>query len=573
MRGRLRKVVKEALKKLGIVKPPRILIAHTKNLRNGDYYTNIAHKIPNSNPNELAEKIVQEVKRSEVNGVMSISPAAGFINFYLSPSELASSIRKANKEGGGDKKNKWGTSTKLRNKKIMVEFTDPNPFKEFHIGHLMSNAIGESISRLLQSSGADVKRANYQGDVGLHVAKAIYAYKTHPPTVDNEIVKWGLAYKIGNDLYENNEEAKKEIDKINKQVYEHDKEISDIYNAGRKVSLDYFETIYKKLGMEEREHFGEKRHFDYYFFESASWEIGKALVQQYTPAVFEESEGALVFHGEKFDASLHTRVFITSKGLPAYEAKELGLLKSKIDKWGWNFDKSITITGNEQEEYLRVVLAAAKQIEELRDAANKTKHIVHGMMRFADGKMSSRTGNVVTALGLLQELIEVAKERAKESRSENPDKLALHVALAAFKYQILKQASGKDIIFDRERALSLEGDSGPYLQYAHARANAIVEKAKEQNVAAKVDSEAATDELTRMLHRFPEIVEYATSLYEPHLLTSYLLEVASRFNSWYAQVQILGTPEVAHKVAVVDAVRRTLKNGLWVLGIPAPERM
>ena len=173
MRGELRKAIKEVLKKLGIVKPPHILIAHTKNLRNGDYYTNITHKIPSSNPNELAERIVQELKKVEVKGVASIRPVAGFINFYLSPSELASSISKANKEGSGDKKNKWGTTTKLRNKKIMVEFTDPNPFKEFHIGHLMSNAIGESISRLLQFSGADVKRANYQGDVGLHVAKAI----------------------------------------------------------------------------------------------------------------------------------------------------------------------------------------------------------------------------------------------------------------------------------------------------------------------------------------------------------------------------------------------------------------
>ena len=574
MRGELRKAIKEVLKKLGIVKPPHILIAHTKNLRNGDYYTNITHKIPSSNPNELAERIVQELKKVEVKGVASIRPVAGFINFYLSPSELASSISKANKEGSGDKKNKWGTTTKLRNKKIMVEFTDPNPFKEFHIGHLMSNAIGESISRLLQFSGADVKRANYQGDVGLHVAKAIYAYKTHPPTVDNEIVKWGLAYKIGNDLYESNEEAKKEIDKINRQVYEHDKEISEIYNAGRKVSLDYFETIYQKLGMEEREHFGEKRHFDYYFFESASWEIGKALVQQYTPAVFEESERAFVFHGEKFDPSLHTRVFVTSKGLPTYEAKELGLLKSKIDKWGWNFDESITITGNEQQEYFRVVLAAAKQIEELRDAANKTKHVVHGMMRFADGKMSSRTGNVVTALGLLQELIEVARERGKESRSEDSEKLALHVALAAFKYQILKQASGKDIIFDRERALSLEGDSGPYLQYAHARAQQIVEKEKEKGVRSKVDANATPDNLTRLLHRFPEIVEYATSLREPHLLTNYLLEFAALFNSWYAQVHVLdSSADSPHKVALVDAVRRTLKNGLWILGIPAPERM
>ena len=164
--------------------------------------------------------------------------------------------------------------------------------------------------------------------------------------------------------------------------------------------------------------------------------------------------------------------------------------------------------------------------------------------------------------------------RATESRADNVEKLAQAVAVAAIKYQILKQASGKDIIFDRERALSLEGDSGPYLQYAHARAQQIVEKAKEQNVTPAVDATVEPNDLTRLLHRFPEAVEYAASHNEPHLLTNYLLEFAAAFNTWYANVHILdGTPEAAHKVALADAVRRTLKNGLWILGIPTPEKM
>jgi arginyl-tRNA synthetase len=212
--------------------------------------------------------------------------------------------------------------------------------------------------------------------------------------------------------------------------------------------------------------------------------------------------------------------------------------------------------------------------EVLPKLAEKIQHVSHGMMRFAEGKMSSRTGNVITGESLIADLTEAAKVRAAESRAEDTAKLAEAVAVAAIKYQILKQATGKDIVFDRERALSLEGDSGPYLQYAHARAQQIGEKAKEQNVVGKVDTDTTPDNLSRLLHRFPEIVEYATSLHEPHLLTSYLLEIASAFNSWYAQVHILdGSPEAAHKVAVADAVRRTLKNGLWILGIPAPEKM
>jgi len=188
--------------------------------------------------------------------------------------------------------------------------------------------------------------------------------------------------------------------------------------------------------------------------------------------------------------------------------------------------------------------------------------------------MSSRTGNVITGESLLVDLKEAAKERAQESRADDPEKLAQQVAVAAIKHQILKQSSGHDIIFDRERALSLEGDSGPYLQYTHARTHQIVEKAGEQSVRAQLDSEATISDLSRALHRFPEVVERAAKAREPHFVTNYLLEVAALFNRWYAQEQILdGTPAAAHKVVLVDAVRKTLRNGLWILGIPTPEKM
>jgi len=152
--------------------------------------------------------------------------------------------------------------------------------------------------------------------------------------------------------------------------------------------------------------------------------------------------------------------------------------------------------------------------------------------------------------------------------------LAQQVAVAAIKYQVLKQSSGKDITFDRERALSLEGDSGPYLQYAHARAAQVVERARSEGVATQIDAHAEPIELTRLLMHFPEAVTYAVRELEPHLLTNYLIELAGAFNSWYAQVHILdGTNEAPHKVAIADAVRATLKNGLWLLGIPTPSKM
>lgn len=560
----IKKKISEALATAGdSVEMEKISLEHPAELKNGDYASSVAlqyTKQAGMPPRTLAEKIIATL--GDVEGVAKIEVAgAGFINFYLTPQALAESLEKARTEdmpvlqslGGVG----WGSVDLNKGKKILVEYTDPNPFKEFHIGHLMSNAIGESIARLLQFSGAEVKRANYQGDVGPHVAKAIWGMiRLGADPHDSKQI--GKAYTTGAQAYESDESARAEIDSINAKVYDgSDMEINGLYAAGRQTSLDHFEEIYKTLGTK----------FDYYFFESATAPKGVEIVKAHTD-VFEESDGAIVYKGEK--VGLHTRVFITSKGLPTYETKELGLAQMKNETW--KFDTSITITAHEQSDYFRVVLAAMKEV--MPDIAAKIQHISHGMMRFAEGKMSSRTGNVITGESLLNDLTEAAKARAAESRADDKEKLVQDVAVAAIKYQILKQASGKDIIFDRERALSLEGDSGPYLQYAHARAEQIVEKAKAQGIVAKVDASAMPDNLTRLLHRFPEIVEYAASLREPHLLTSYLLEIASAFNSWYAQVHILdGSTGSPHKVALVDAVRKTLKNGLWILGIPAPERM
>ncbi len=544
--GQLKEIIAHAAKDAGIsFSVGEISLEHPAELKNGDYSSGVAlqyAKQAGIAPRVLAEKIVAAL--GEIPGVAKIEVAgAGFINFYLAPSELFGAIEEARIE------DMWGSNTSRAGQTIMVEYTDPNPFKEFHIGHLMSNAIGESIARLLQFSGADVKRANYQGDVGPHVAKAIWG------KMKFQEKSWGEAYAAGAAAYE---EHKEEIDAINRKVYEKsDSAINALYDVGRKESLEHFEKLYTVLGTK----------FDHYFFESETAPRGVKLVEK-NPEVFEKSDGAIVYKGEK--VGLHTRVFITSKGLPTYETKELGLAVLKTETW--QFDQSITVTAHEQADYFAVVLAAMKEV--MPEIAAKIRHVSHGMMRFAEGKMSSRTGNVITGESLLADLTEAANVRAAESRAEDKDVLAQQVAVAAIKYQILKQVSGKDIIFDRDRALSLEGDSGPYLQYAYARTNAIAEKAKEQNVVAKIEVNADPDELVRLLHRFPEIVEYATSLYEPHIVANYLLDVASRFNSWYAQVHILdGTPEAAHKVAVVDAVRRTLKNGLWILGIPAPSAM
>lgn len=530
-----------------------IVLEHPADLKNGDYATGIALRLAKQvgkKPRELAEEIV--TKLGVIEGVAKIEVAgAGFINFYLSSQALAGAIADARDEKS------WGRNTLNKGKKVLVEYTDPNPFKEFHIGHLVPNALGESLSRLFEFSGAEVKRANYQGDVGIHVAKSLFVQLEkgiEDPTLD-DLAK---AYPEGSRRYDEDPEAKQAIDELNKKIYDRsDPRINALYQKGRALSLAHFEEIYRILGTK----------FDFYFFESETGSIGVREVRAH-PDVFEESEGAVIFRGENH--GLHTRVFINKLGLPTYEGKELGLARLKLEKYP--FDLTLTITANEQEEYFKVVMKAMELA--LPDLHGKLAFKTNGLLRFAEGKMSSRLGNIITGEALINDLSGVAKERAAKSRADDVGKLAEHVAVAAIKYQILKQGFGKNIIFDRERALSLEGDSGPYLQYTHARAHAVVKKALEQGIDATIDTEAAPIDLSRFLHRFPEVVEKAANELEPHILTNYVLELASIFNRWYANEQILdGTSAANHKVALTDAVRATLKNGLWLLGIPAPEKM
>lgn len=553
MKHELERRIAEALRALGIT-PLSIHLEHPADLSHGDYATSAAlqyAKITGTSPRQLAEKLVETL--GAIEGIEKIEIAGpGFINFRLANAALAAAVSQARSEDA------WGSNRMLTGKKLMIDYTQPNPFKPFHIGHLMSNAIGESLARLFQSSGATVIRVNYQGDVGLHVAKALWAMRKHG--VDpHDVEAIGKAYAEGNSSYETDPAAKAEIDAINKQVYERsDPQIDALYDAGREASLEHFEELYAMLGTK----------FDEYYFESQTWKPGLEAVRSNLGDVFEESDGAIVFPGEKY--GLNTRVFVTSAGLATYEGKEVGLTKMKFAQFAP--DLSIVETASEQKNMFDVTFRAIEMMEP--HLKGKLKHIYHGMMRFAEGKMSSRKGNIVTGESLLADVTEEAKARAKESRADDAEKLARDVAVAAIKYQILKQSSGKDIIFDRERALSLEGDSGPYVQYAHARTRQIVEKAHAEGVSPQVSDAAEFGDIGRLLVRFPDVVEAAASLMEPHLVTTYLIQLASAFNSWYGREQILdGTPAAAHKVALTDAVRKTLKNGLWILGIPTPEKM
>ena len=313
--------------------------------------------------------------------------------------------------------------------------------------------------------------------------------------------------------------------------------------------MEEFRRIWKLLGT----------HFDFEFFDSDTTETGVRVVHdELAKGIFEKSDGAIIYNGEK--KGVHTMVFITSHDTPTYEAKDIGLAFLKEKRWP--SDKSIVITGNEQTGRFKTVLAALGDINQ--KLANKTEHLPTGFLKLASGKMSSREGNIITAAELIQDVIQKASEK-------NTDPLiAEQVALGAVKYMILRQARGSDIIFDAEKSLSLEGDSGPYLQYALVRAKSVLQQA---GTGAGNSSPEQPYLIERVILHFPEVAKQARNFYMPNLLVNYLTELAGEWNSFYAAERIVGGEYEAHKLMLARAFVNTMTNGLTLLGIPAPEKM
>ena len=538
-------------------------VEHPADLTMGDYSSNVAlsaaKKLATS-PRELAEKIVEKLNQEKSKEIEKIEVAgAGFINFFLSQDFFASQASTILKL----KKN-WGDNKNLKKQKIIIEYTSPNPFKEFHVGHLVNNIVGESVSRLINAEGARVKRVSYHGDVGLHVAKAIWGMQKN--TLNQDIMSdWGRAYALGDTAYTQDENSKKEITEINKKVYEKsDTEINKLYGQGREVSLKHFEEIYTRLGSV----------FQTNFFESQAGIIGKKLVEKFLKkGVFEKSDGAVIFPESK--SGLHTRVFINSEGLPTYEAKDLGLVKLK--QRFFNFKKSITVTDIEQAEYYKVVTSAIEYV--FPKLKGKVLHLSHGRLRLPEGRMSSRGGNIISGQSLLDSLKAEVMAKMESRDIENKDKIADQIAVAALKYSILKQSLGRNIIFDFEKALSFEGDSGPHLQYSAVRAKSILEKAKQEKISPskKPTENYKMGELERLLYRFPEVVEKAGKEKEfaPHTIVSYLIELTSGFNSFYAKEKIVdqANPDSGYKISLTECFLITMERGLDLLGIQVPAKM
>lgn len=535
----------------------------------GDASTNVALQLAGKlgkKPREIADQLAEVLAKD-----YDVSVAGpGFINIALSDQALLKSALAAPS----------AKPQTYKNKVVVAEYGDPNPFKILHAGHLYTDIVGDAVANLMEVSGAKVHRVNFGGDVGLHVGRAMWAIikalggenpeglKDVP--ADQRATWMTERYVEGNTAYEDDPEAKEQIREVNKRVYKiHDDQdttspFAQIYWTCRQWSYDYFAYFYDRLNSR----------FERYYPESENAALGLNVVrEQLAKGVYKESEGAVVFEGEEF--GLHTRVFITKEGLPTYEAKDVGLIMAKWQDY--HFDTSVIITANDIVEYMKVVLKSIEQFNP--ELAKKTVHLTHGMVKLTGGvKMSSRKGNFLRATDIL----DAAAEANKKARgTDDPQS-----TVAAVKYGFLKTRIGGDIAYDPVESVMLEGNSGPYLQYAHARARSILAKAGEALAPTPKSAEIVSDfvagdkgfeplerSLARKIGEYPEVVERAVAELMPHHICTYLYELAQTFNRFYEKTRVIGDPRQARRLQLVQLYADVLKDGLGVLNIEAPEQL
>ena len=593
---RIKGLLQEALFKIGVedIQEEDIIVEIPNNTENGDYSSNIAMLLASKlkrSPLEIAEDIIKNIVADEdIKSIEIVKP--GFINFFLSNRFLLAEIIKI-----VDQPDTYFKLNEKEGETILIEYTDANPFKELHIGHLYSNAVGESIARLQEALGATVKRACYQGDIGLHVAKTLWGLERQLEedettfqvleklSLEDRVCYLGKAYSLGEEFYTKLKDSVtiKEIDDINYYLYSltlksvkeenslgYDKKLLlEKYTKGKQWCLDFFETIYEKVGTT----------FDYYFFESEVADLGLKVVCDNIGKVFEKEEtGSVVYRGEK-EKNLHTRVFINKYGLPTYETKEIGLAFKKSEIV--DYDKSIMVTADEQSGYFKVVLDALSKID--NEIVKKIEHISHGKVKLPGSKkMSSREGKIVSAQWLIDEAMNRVKDIMEDNNEFDGEILEVtseKIAIAAIKYAFLKITIGKDIPFDFDKSIQFDGDTGSYLMYTYSRCNSILEEGTSVSTKALclglcLDNPFVRDLIAHIGKYKGALLDSATN-YSPSILSQYLFNLAKLFNSFYQNVRVLDAIDEDRQILLllVNATMLVMEDGLDNLGITTVDRM
>ncbi len=530
-------------------------------------------KSQHKDPRIIARDIAGRIRPS---GLIREAAAMGpYVNFYANWDRMNIAVLQQIADKGKD----FGRAAGGRGK-LMVEFCHANTHKAFHIGHVRNISYGESLSRILEAAGYKVVRANYQGDIGPHVAKCLWGFmklhKGKAPKKDRG--RWlGGVYAEASAKSSASGKVEEEVEEINIKLYARDKKVAAAWKKTRSWSLGYFKDIYKDFGVK----------FNRLYFESEVEKPGtKAARGLLAKKIAKKSDGAIIVDLEK--EGLGVVVLLTKEGNPLYSAKDIALAELQLREH--KPDRIVHVVGSEQKHYFQQLFRTLELAKS--PAAGREVHLSYELVNLPTGKMKSREGNVVLYDDLRDEMVRLAEN---ECRKKNPGlkkkqarKIAEQVGLGAIKFWMLNTGPDKVIIFDPHRASSLDENSGPYLQYAYTRACSILSKARgtkrREKIAAPIKGmirsigmlkDAKELELIKLLNEFPDAIATAAEAMHPHVVAGYATKLAIAFNDFYESLPVLKADEELKnaRLVLVEAVRTVLKNALYLLGMEAPEKM
>lgn len=558
IQNQLRTIINSSLSKQEL-SAGEYTIEHPTQTEHGDFATNAALVIAKKqsvNSHKLATKIVHKILTKKHEMLEKVEVAGpGFINFFLSKKYFVDNIIDIQKKG-----ETYGSLQIGENKTVIVEFSSPNIAKPFTIGHLRSTIIGDAIARILTFSGYSVLRDNHLGDWGTQFGKQIVALKKWGSDEDLKRAENPVKYLV--DLYVRfHAEAEKDPTLEDEarswflKLERGDKEARKIWKECVDWSMAQFDKLYEMLDVKFDMMLGES------FFED---KMGPVLDELQKKGLAKESQGALLVF---FPHDKYPPLMVRKKdGATLYATRDLATDRYRIQTWGKDI-MIINEVGAEQSLYFKQIFETEEMLGYLKKS--QRIHIGHGMMRFKEGKMSTRKGNTVW-------LEDVLAEAVKRASAFNP-KVAKEVGIGALKYNDLKRESSKDVMFVWDDVLNLKGNSGPYLQYTYARAQSVLKKAATQKLTAETPSFLKNIEITaveRLLCEFPEVVERTTREYAPHHICTYIFELGQAFNTYYATNQIIQAGELTgYRLLLTQAVAQVMKNSLTLLGIQTPETM
>lgn len=563
IRALVSKAVKESVK-----------IEYPAELTHGDYATNAAFglgKKMKKNPREAADELAKKIVRPPWISKIECA-GAGFLNFFLAEDFLTKFLDDAMQEGA-----RFGASEIQKGKTVVTDTSHPNVAKPMGAHHLLSTIIGNALNRIFAAVGYRVIRDNYLGDWGTQFGKLIWAYKTwgnEAAVKKNPIPELLKLYVKFHDEAEKNAELEEKGREEFKKMEKGNRENRALWKRIVDLSLNEFKKIWDRLDVSFDCIHGES------FYEDKMEEI---IEMGKKKGVFVTGEGGALI-APLDHLKIPPCLIRKSDGATLYATRDLARTKYWED--AWRPDLMVIVADSAQTLHFRQFFEVAKMLG-ITNAQNT--HIVFGRMRFPEKRMSTRKGNIVLLEDLLDEAEEGAYKIVCEKNPELPEakkrEVARRVGIGAVKYAVLSQNRLTDVTFTWEKMLSLEGNSGPYLQYGYARGKSILRKIKGRQSKVKdvipakagiyILREKEEVAVARLLPKFPEIVAQAAEEFKPNLIANYLYELASRFNSFYAALPVLqAKPEVrAVRLKLVEAVALTLKNGLALLGIEAPEEM